>query len=343
MGPMGYMAKDIQRIKANLVVSHLDPWVTEVEDRISEPQGDHVCLNSQPPPGCTCKHWEDMASSYFKHGEPSGACCMNPTGYQVANTGWCYCIESTWQICGHAVDSMEDSYESSPREERALPISITHLTPHITKFMGSLIKPLVNSLANRATPSRLADTILQKFVGRALATTTLAKTETADSIARHLKDSQYSKALGTLQTRELPLNTTKMVPNDVDHVIRAVDKVFVTRLKTLSQVEMTFISTILEQFRVVVQRDHTIAQNSLSGIKRALEEVNTSILGPQQLNMALVYGLLITHMLLTCASMLLVLYFKATVLNFFNKHRVNKVTQRNRGALLEDDIQTDAV
>ena len=130
------------------------------------------------------------------------------------------------------------------RPERALAPLVGSLVPviapHITSFMGKLLRPLIGDIANRPGVSTHKDALLQRFLPRALQGTSLANTQLEKALQSALQQQKYSVVLSTLKSQEQPLDTASYLPQDVP-------------LSTLSEMQ-TSTRQIFGQFTRVIDR-----------------------------------------------------------------------------------------
>ena len=164
------------------------------------------------------------------------------------------------------------------RSQRALAPLVTSLlplAPHITSFMGKLLRPLIGDISNRPGVSSHKDALLQRFLTRALQGTSLANTQMEKALTSALQQRKYEVALSTLKSQEKPLDTASYLPKDVSQstssqmqtstkeifaqFTKVIDRLLKKRLLSLNHFSTSFFSALLEQLRLTLQKEHGIA------------------------------------------------------------------------------------
>ena len=104
------------------------------------------------------------------------------------------------------VNSMEN--ERPKRQLGVLAMAI----PAITEFMGSLIRPLISSVSQRAGTSDHKNNLLTKLTKRVLEHTPLTKSNFEDAVVNQINQNKYTMATHTLKSKETPLSQTHYLP-----------------------------------------------------------------------------------------------------------------------------------
>ena len=200
--------------------------------------------------------------------------------------------------------------------------------PHVTKFLGALVKPLIKSMANRNGTSRFRDNVLKRFFIKAIASSPLSQTETADNIASHLKARGYETAIETLSAHEetLPvtdlIHITPWVPTESEwvqedilkYLLQTFDASVKHRLMATSQVSNSFLSTYLEQVRYNIQSDQLSTFVGLDDLKRGINLLSSQLKVQLHLpNLCGVYAMLAVSLGLAVLTMGTFLWIKSNV------------------------------
>lgn len=279
---------------------------------------------------------------------------------KYGSLGYCFCNEGSWQRCvpddRHTVNdpttstpmvitSTPEKHEVNEHDFRLTAhdpmlrsgrgVMLSAVAPVLTSFMGSLMTPLISSVGDRVGFKGLINpkgvrksNILTKFFDRALSSTKIANTEYADTVKGMLIKGKYGQAIDKLQYKDqiLPMSSLIEYPraNTTLKRMQNVDDILKTRLLTLSEVQMSFVSTILEQFRNMVSSEHKLVIGDISEVNSTLDSLlNHMLKHAQQSNPSIEYALLVAILFLACLHLVALFYLKHAICNFFMDQKLN--------------------
>ena len=239
-------------------------------------------------------------------------------------------------------DKEVSSDSNSTRSTRALlgPAMIAAI-PQISEFMGSLIRPIISSVANRAGQSSHRDTILQTFVRRVFAGTELGQTQLQGALTHQLKQREYQIALNTLKAREQGLNQSYFLPNPstdkspsardtLAQFTEKIDTLFQLRLKSLSQVSASFISSLIQAMRVKLQQENSEIKTAMSQVKDELTLILSSLENQiHEPELYKVYVMLVAILMIALCLGIGMVWLRHSVINFLIRHQIRFSYLRN--------------
>ena len=172
------------------------------------------------------------------------------------------------------------------RAKRLSPI-LGMVAPAISEFMGSLIRPLISSISNRAGNSRYKNELLTKLTHHVLANTPLANSNLEKAVENQLNQNKFTVAMQTLRSKEGPLSHDNYLPESwLDHMPNSktmspelyeaarimfvqltttIDNLLKKRIRSATQLSTSFSSTIIENLRLKIQGDHKSQNKSWGG------------------------------------------------------------------------------
>merc|ERR1712059_168922 len=143
--------------------------------------------------------------------------------------------------------------------------------------MGSMIRPLISSISNRAGASDYKNNILTKLTHRVLENTPLANSNLENALVNQINQNKYTVATQTLKSKETPLSHTHYLPENWKentphvktmspklyevarkmfvHLTTTIDNLLKKRLCSASQLSTSFSSTIIENLSLKIQDD----------------------------------------------------------------------------------------
>ena len=143
---------------------------------------------------------------------------------------------------------------------------VTQLAPGISSFMNKLLSPIITSIAHRPDSSPYKAQLLQRFTHRALTGTQIENTGVQKAIEHSIQQKQYEIALSALKSHETKLDTNQYFPvhglgifnhlSIFNQMTGAFDKMLQTRLLSLNHVNSNFLSSVIEQSQIALQKEY---------------------------------------------------------------------------------------
>ena len=100
----------------------------------------------------------------------------------------------------------------SERQGRQLG-AIAMALPAITQFMGSILRPLISSVSQRAGDNEYKNNLLTKLTHRVLQNTPLTNSNVEEALINQIKQNKYTVAKHTLKSKETPLSQANYIPD----------------------------------------------------------------------------------------------------------------------------------
>ena len=189
--------------------------------------------------------------------------------------------------------------ESKDRVKR-LPILAT-LIPHISKFAGGFILPLLGELIHRPRqPNQYNQNIIKRFLPKVIKNTNLSTPRFKQEIQTSLKNSQYSKAMTYIEGAERELdhshfelkgklkqvdwvhadsfrivNRTRILLNDLTQTL---DNLFQTRLNTVSNVFATYLASLIQQLRITVLEKNDQSKDREVAMGKQIRDIQATLI-----------------------------------------------------------------
>ena len=154
--------------------------------------------------------------------------------------------------------------------------------------MNKLIAPLIQGVAHRPSTSPYKDELIQKFTSRALQGTRFQDTKALKAFEHSIAHKQYGVAINNLRSHEIPLNIDQYFPENglgrvknsvFYHMSRAFDSMLQQRLVELNQVQSRFLSSVVEQSRISLERQNEKQMDNNDDMKTQLTKVGTILEG----------------------------------------------------------------
>merc|ERR1712059_29612 len=145
--------------------------------------------------------------------------------------------------------------------------------PTITELIGSLIRPLISSVSQRAGGSDYKNNLLTKLTHRVLQNTPLTNSNFEDALVNQLNQNKYTVAKHTLKSKETPLSQAHYIPETWNqdtppmktlspklygvakkmfvHLTTTIDNLIKKRLRSAYQVSTSLVGTIIENLRYI--------------------------------------------------------------------------------------------
>ena len=244
------------------------------------------------------------------------------------------------------------------RLTRALPFipivtALAPIIPQITNFMGNLLKPLINNLSSRKGDDGHKNNLLASFIPRAFKGTNLENSETETAIKQNMREGQYIVALETLRSREKALDKSLYEPANMgkatlngypvvkmfSSLTHVMDNILKTRLLSLSKSSTAFISTVLEENRLIMQKEHQDASLIIGHIQVGVNKVRNT-LNQQRHEPELTKVYILLTMLIILATLILasIYFIKRSLIDWMIRQQLSAARQKNFGhAGFQDD------
>jgi hypothetical protein len=232
-----------------------------------------------------------------------------------------------------------------------------------TDTIRGFIKSLIKEVSTGAAADRLGlkglttkqgvrkTNILTTFLDRTLSNTKMANTEITDNIKNMLIKGKYNQAISKIQDKDhtLPLKTIIQYPiaNTTLEIMRDIDDIVKQRLLTLNQVQMSFVSTLLEKFRTMTSSEHKMLMGDIIQVNSTLDELFRHLHHVQQAKPHTEIVLLVITLTMVCLNLITLLYVKYAICNFFMHQKLNSEfrmmtrAERHQHAQLQNTHDTD--
>jgi len=199
--------------------------------------------------------------------------------------------------------------QTETRDRRTIPGVILEGIPFLTTFAGKLIKNILHQLINRPGPVEYTDTVLKRFVPRALSHTDLKNSPLSTSIQTQFKNHNFHSAISTLQSATKPLDTQSHIPTKFKQIFNTnthdkkivlavrkimtaltstLDSIFSQRLSSVTNLLTSLMTSIIESLRILLvslHNQHTkddkklleLANKALTDIKKCQPQTHVGL------------------------------------------------------------------
>ena len=254
----------------------------------------------------------------------------------------------------HPVNSMDN--ERPKRQLGAIAMAI----PAITEFMGSILRPLISSVSQRAGNNDYKNNLLTKLTHRVLQNTPLTNSNIEEALINQLNQNKYTVAKHTLKSKETPLSQAHYIPETWDqetpkantmppriyrvakrmfiHLTTTIDNLVKKRLRSASQISTSFVGTIIEGLRLKIQQEHHNQTKASSDIKRQLDSLTRMVTTEsEETDLKIVYICLGVIMGMICIVLWASSLVRNGVIHHLMKMQIRSQPRPGRG----DSIRSD--